>query len=193
MVQTSKSDLGYVRQIITDWLAEQGKRPADLCRICGLPPYTISRFLNGKVDSVDVMTAARLYAALAHQLTPEQQETFIRSAGVATLMQAVDQTVADALVAGADATNQADLTLAREMIQRWMRENKISNNELARRASVDASRVSHFFRSVVEAKTAARLYAVVAPSLSVDERRVLLYAMGLHHIALAMRSSAGQI
>jgi len=185
MIQHESPNLPNAREFIQNWLTRRQLNAAQLSRITGLKQYTISRFLNGKVDEVDLATATRLYDACAPGLSDEERERVLHWLGLGTLWSAVRNEEAGWLTdAGeAEVVSGMDQAAAREMVEEWMRGRRVSQAELARRAEIDASRIGRFLKGKIEAKTAARIYHAVRESFDAAGRRRLLAALGLHEMA----------
>lgn len=186
----SKSSMASARAFVKQWMNARRLSAAQLSRISGLKQYTISRFLNGKVDEVDLETATRLYRAMQKSLTEAERPQLLQWLGLGNLLAALQHGGDDLRAEGA-ASDGPDRDKARAMIEAWMREHGHSQAELARRAQVDASRIGRFLRGKIEAKTAARIYRAVHDSFDAEQRRTLLRALGLHEMAAAIMEQRG--
>ena len=185
---SNMSSMSSARAFVKEWLSARQLSAAQLSRISGLKQYTISRFLNGKVDEVELETATSLYRAMQKSLTEAERLQLLQWLGLGNLLAAL-QSSGDDIRAENAASDGPDRDAARAMIEAWMREHGHSQAELARRAEVDASRIGRFLRGKIEAKTAARIYRAVHDSFDAEQRRTLLRALGLHDMAATVAQS----
>lgn len=181
-------NLASAREYIRRWLSENDISAAELSRISGLKQYTISRFLNGKVDEVDLATATSLFRAVGTGRPAAERVLLLQWLGLGNLWSALcDAEAPERIVRpGEVQSDPLERNTARAMVEKWMQTQQVSQAELARRAEIDPSRVGRFLRGKIEAKTAARIFRAVRASFDEDESHRLLHALELHGIATAL-------
>jgi len=187
MSETEKktADIALVRKFIQECMSRRDLTAAQLSRQTGLKQYTISRLLNGKVNEIELQTAAKLYEVMADGLTSEDKLQLVNCLGLGTLWEALRDGGAHDWIDGPSGA-AAGRDTARAMVTEWMERRSVSQAELARRAAVDPSRIGRFLRGEIEAKTAARIFRAVHADFEGSERRVLLQALGLYEMAAAL-------
>ena len=188
MENDDSGKLTQVRSFVQGWLHSRNLKAATLSRISGLPPYTLSRILNGKVNEVELETATRIYRVMYRGMNAIERVQLLQWLGLGTVLETVS--ASDAVLHEAELPAAGiDRDQARTIIEGWLRDNRVSQAELARRAGIDASRIGRFLRGNIESKTAARIFGAVHASFDTEQRHSLLRALGLHEIVATVAQS----